>query len=123
MCYRSVAFAGPVLLRADLSWHQPRRILVKHTPIVLASLISLACSGPVLASEGEDMAKADGCLNCHAIDGKKVGPSYKDVAAKYKGQADAQQTLVTKITSGKGHPVTKASPADAKTIVKWVLAQ
>ena len=53
---------------------------MKHTPIVLVSLISLACSAPVLASEA--MAKADGCLNCHAIDSKKVGPSFKDVAAK-----------------------------------------
>jgi cytochrome c len=121
MCYRNVAFAGPALLRADLSWHQPRRIVVKHTPIVLVSLISLACSAPVLASEA--MAKADGCLNCHAIDSKKVGPSFKDVAAKYKGKADAEQTLTAKITSGKGHPATKASPADLKTIVQWVLAQ
>jgi cytochrome c len=90
-------------------------------PIVLVTLISLACSGLVLASE--DMAKANGCLNCHAVDGKKVGPSFKDIAAKYKGKADAEQTLVTKLTSGKGHPATKASPADVTTLVKWVLAQ
>ena len=94
---------------------------MKRAPIVLVSLISLACTGPVLASEA--MAKADGCLNCHAVDSKKVGPSFKDVAAKYKGKADAEATLTAKITSGKGHPATKASPADAKTIVQWVLAQ
>jgi cytochrome c len=94
---------------------------VKHMSIVLVTLISLACAGPVLASEA--MAKADGCLNCHAVDTKKVGPAFKDVAAKYKGKADAEQTLVTKITSGKGHPATKASPADAKSIIQWVLAQ
>jgi len=76
---------------------------------------------PVPASEA--MAKADGCLNCHAVDSKKVGPAFKDVAAKYKGKADAEQTLVAKLTSGKGHPATKASPADVKTIVQWVLAQ
>ncbi len=94
---------------------------MKQMRIVLVTLLSLACSGPVLASEA--MAKAEGCLNCHAIDSKKVGPSFKDVAAKYKGKADAEQTLVTKITSGKGHPASKASPADVKTIVQWVLAQ
>ncbi len=94
---------------------------MKHTTIVLGTLISLACSGPVLASEA--MAKADGCLNCHAIDTKKVGPAFKDVAAKYKGKADAEDMLVAKITSGKGHPATKASPADAKAIVHWVLSQ
>jgi len=85
------------------------------------TLISLACAGPALASE--EMAKAAGCMNCHAIDSKKVGPSFKDVAAKYKGKADAEQTLVTNITSAKGHPATKASPADVKTIVQWVLKQ
>lgn len=94
---------------------------MKAMPIVLVTLISLACSAPVLANEA--MAKADGCLNCHAVDSKKVGPSFKDVAAKYKGKADAEQMLVTKISSGKGHPATKASPADLKSIVQWVLAQ
>jgi len=121
MCYRNVAFAGPAVSRADLSWHQPKRILVKQTSIVLMTLISLACSGPVLASEA--MAKADGCLNCHAVDSKKVGPAFKDVAAKYKGKADAEQMLVAKLTSGKWHPATKASAADVKSIVQWVLAQ
>jgi cytochrome c len=94
---------------------------VKHAPIVLVSLFSLACSGPVLASEA--LAKADGCLNCHAVDSKKVGPAFKEVAAKYKGKADAEATLVAKISSGQGHPATKASPADLKSIVQWVLAQ
>ena len=94
---------------------------MKHMPLVLLTLISLACAGPVLASEA--MAKADGCMNCHAVDTKKVGPAFKDVAAKYKGKADAEATLTAKITSGKGHPATKASPADAKAIVQWVLAQ
>ena len=73
---------------------------MKHTSIVLMTLISLACSGPVLASEA--MAKADGCLNCHAVDSKKVGPSFKDVAAKYKGKADAEATLIAKIGGGEG---------------------
>jgi cytochrome c len=89
--------------------------------MIVAALAYAACAAPALASEA--MAKADGCLNCHAVDSKKVGPSFKDVAAKYKGKADAEATLVDKITSGKGHPATKASPADAKAIVQWVLAQ
>jgi cytochrome c len=96
-------------------------VLVKHTSIVLMSLISLACSAPALAQEA--LAKANGCMNCHAVDSKKVGPSFKDIAAKYKGKADAEETLVTKLTSGKGHPAAKASAGDVKTIVQWVLAQ
>ena len=48
-------------------------------------------------------AKAD-CLNCHQIDKKIVGPAWKDVAAKYKGDATAQEALVTKvIKGGSGH--------------------
>ena len=94
---------------------------MKHIPTILVSLIFLACSGPVLATEA--MAKADGCLNCHAVDSKKVGPSFKEVAAKYKGKADAEATLIAKIGGAKGHPATKASPADLKSIVQWVLAQ
>jgi cytochrome c len=89
--------------------------------MMVAALAYAACAAPALANEA--MAKADGCLNCHAVDSKKVGPSFKDVAAKYKGKADAEAMLVDKITSGKGHPATKASPADAKAIVQWVLAQ
>lgn len=94
---------------------------MKHTSIVLMSLISLACSAPALAQEA--LAKANGCMNCHAVDSKKAGPSFKDVAAKYKGKADAEQMLVTKIGGAKGHPATKASPADLKSIVQWVLTQ
>jgi cytochrome c551/c552 len=56
------------------------------------------------ASAQEALAKSDGCLNCHAVDTKKVGPAFKDVAAKYKGQADAEAKLVDKLTKGQGHP-------------------
>jgi len=76
-----------------------------------------------LAQDAAALAKSDGCLNCHDVATKKVGPAFKDVAAKYKGKADAEKMLVDKITSGSGHPKTKASPADAATLVKWVLSQ
>ena len=75
---------------------------------------------PVFAQE--DLAKSAGCLNCHATDTKKVGPSFKDIAAKYKGKADAQATLVANLKNAKGHPAVKASDADLTGIVKWVLA-
>ena len=51
-----------------------------------------------------------------------MGPAFKEVAAKYKGKADAEASLVTKITTAKGHPSVKASPDDVKALVKWVLA-
>ena len=67
-------------------------------------LVSLSAAGLLLA--GSAMAvdmPADGkakCGACHAIDRKMVGPAWKDVAAKYKGQADAEKTLVDHITKG-----------------------
>jgi cytochrome c551/c552 len=52
-----------------------------------------------------------------------MGPSFKEVAAKFKGKPDAEATLVAQISGAKGHPAVKASPDDIKTLVKWVLAQ
>ena len=90
--------------------------------LVVTALASIALAASATASAQEDKAKAAGCTNCHAADTKKVGPSFKDIAAKFKGQADAQDKLVTAITTGKGHPAVKASPDDVKGIVKWILA-
>ena len=81
----------------------------------------LIASGAACANA--DLAKAKNCLACHATDKKLVGPSFKDVAAKYKGDAGAQATLTAKISEGKGHPKqTKASPEEVSSLVKWVLS-
>jgi cytochrome c551/c552 len=53
---------------------------------------------------------------------KKMGPSFKDISAKYKGKADAEATLDAKLTDAKGHPKVKAGADDVKTLVKWVLS-
>jgi cytochrome c len=89
----------------------------------MAVVASIAVTGAAVANAQEALAKSDGCLNCHDVNTKKIGPAFKDVAAKYKGQADAEAKLVAKITSGEGHPKTKATADDAKGIVKWVLSQ
>ena len=81
--------------------------------------VGLAVSG--LASAQADLAKSSGCLNCHDAATKKVGPAFKDIAAKYKGKADAEATLTAKLTGGKDHPQVKASPDDVKSLVKWIL--
>jgi cytochrome c len=61
-------------------------------------------------------------MNCHDMDKKKVGPAYKDVAAKYKGNKGAESELVAKIKDGKGHPKIAASDAELKAAVRQVLA-
>jgi len=91
--------------------------------IAMAVVASIALVVTGAAGAQEALAKSSGCLNCHAVDTKKMGPSFKDIAAKYKGQADAQATLEAKLASGKGHPPVKASADDVKSLVKWVLSQ
>lgn len=99
--------------------------------IYVATMIAvgLGVSGQVLADEA--LAKAKNCMSCHAIDKKLVGPSYKDVAAKYAGQKDAVATLAAKVQKGgvgawgqiPMPPNPQVSADDAKKLVEWVLAQ
>ncbi|HTR56767.1 MAG TPA: c-type cytochrome [Casimicrobiaceae bacterium] len=89
---------------------------------MLIAVSAIVLLGAGTASAQEDLAKSSGCLNCHAVDTKKVGPSFKDVATKYKGKADAEATLTKALTEGKGHPATKAKPEDVSKLVKWILA-
>ncbi len=74
--------------------------------------------------------KTKNCLACHAIDKKLVGPSYKDIAAKYKGDKNAQAMLVKKVREGGvgvfGQIPMPANPQvneqEAQTLVKWILS-
>ena len=94
---------------------------MKSLALVLASIAMIGMVG--VANAQEDKAKAAGCLNCHATDTKKIGPSFKDIAAKYKGNASAEADLVAKLKSGKGHPAIKLSDSELTGVVKWVLSQ
>lgn len=93
---------------------------------LLAAGIALA--GPAAADLKLD--QKEGCLGCHTVDKKLVGPAWKDVAAKYKGDAGAEAKLLKKVREGgKGvwgdivqPPNTTTSDADLKTLVKFVLA-
>ena len=93
--------------------------------VVLASVGLQAV--PALAQA--DLAQKKNCMACHAIDKKLVGPSYKDVAAKYAGQKDAVDKLSAKVLKG-GAGVWGAVPmpanpqvtdAEAKQLVQWIL--
>lgn len=86
-------------------------------------LMSLAAAGLLAGGVSHaDVLKAKGCLNCHATDKKKVGPAYRDVAAKYKGDAGAEGMLVEKLKSGKGHMKIKATDAELHEAVSAVLS-
>lgn len=85
------------------------------------------------AMASEEIAKKAGCRMCHAVDKKMTGPSYREIAAKYKGQPDAVAKLSGSIRNGvkgvwgkipmEGVPASKISDADLKAVVDWMLAQ
>lgn len=83
------------------------------------------------ASSPQQLLQTSGCLGCHAVDHKIVGPAYRDVAARYAGQADARAMLIAKLKSGgSGHwgaipmpPQSQLADAQAGELVDWVLRQ
>jgi cytochrome c len=102
-------------------------------PALLACLaLSALTSHAALAADAPaDLAKAKNCLACHSVTTKIVGPAYKDVAAKYAGQKDAEDKLVQKVMKGGSGvwgavpmpPNAQVTEAEAHTLVKWVLSQ
>jgi len=95
---------------------------------LFALSFALVAAGPALADQA--LATAKNCMACHAVDKKLVGPAYKDVAAKYAGQAGAADKLAVKIQkggSGVWGPVpmpanTQVNEAEAKKLAAWVLS-
>lgn len=105
-----------------------------------ALLLAIAAAGSMLvaaqanavdAAAAKALAQKSGCLACHSVETKVLGPAYKDVAAKYKGDKTAEAKLVAKVKAGGSGvwgpmPMPANSPqvkdADIKTIVEWVLS-
>ncbi len=102
---------------------------MKTLTAVLTAAALLTMTG--VASASMELATQHKCTTCHAVDKKMVGPSYKDVAAKYKGVADADKVLVQSITKGVKDKFGKipmpaqstVSEADAAALAKWILSQ
>jgi len=95
---------------------------------VLAAIAIAVASGGALANE--ELAKKNACTACHAIDKKIVGPAYKEVAAKYRGDPKAEAMLIDKVKKGgvgvwgqiPMPPNSTVKDEDIKTLVKWILA-
>lgn len=99
--------------------------------LVVAGITACFLSAPALAENGKDLAKNAGCMMCHAIDMKLVGPSYKEVAAKYKNDATAEAKLLKKLNDGGSGvwgtmpmPMQKGRMTDAefRITVNWILS-
>ena len=98
----------------------------------LSLLAALASAASLPAVASAELAKQHNCLSCHSVDKKVVGPSYKDIAAKYKGDKGAQGKLEAKVRSGGsgsfGAMPMPATPktvgdGDIKAMVAWILSQ
>jgi cytochrome c len=95
---------------------------------LLLAALSLGPAAPAFADLA--LATAKNCMTCHAIERKVVGPSFKEVAAKYKDNKGAADMLASKIIKG-GSGVwgqvpmpanTQVNEADAKKLAAWVLS-
>jgi len=95
---------------------------MKSMLIAMAAAASLMAAGAASAQSGADLEKAKGCGTCHAAEVKKVGPSWKDVAAKYKDDKGAEAKIVTMLKEGKGHAKIAGSDAELGTLAKFALA-
>ena len=103
---------------------------MKRTLVAIAILAAGLCASmPALADM--QLATARNCMACHAVDKKLVGPSYKDVAAKYAGQPDAAEKLAVKVMKGGAGvwgPVpmpanAQVSADEAKKLIAWIFTQ
>jgi len=96
---------------------------------VTIAAIALAIAA-LPAAANEELAKKNACTACHAVDKKVVGPAFKEVAAKYRGDKTAEAKLVKKVKEGgvgvwgqvPMPPNSAVSDKDIQTLVKWVLS-
>ncbi len=96
--------------------------------VLLVSALMLFATQNVLADEA--LAKSSNCLACHSVDNKIIGPAFKDISAKYKGDDAAVATLTGKVKRGGAGvwgdmpmpPNAAVSDADIETLVNWILS-
>jgi cytochrome c len=112
------------------------RIHIPVATVVAAALWAATAMAPASAADAaaaETLARQNGCLKCHAVDKAKDGPSYKEVAAKYKGKPDAEARLIKHITTAEkakfpdgheeDHQVIKTKDMNQiKNLVGWILS-
>lgn len=97
--------------------------------VIAAAAAAFLAAAPASAADQLKLASAKGCTACHAVDKKVIGPSYKDVAKKYKGDAKAPEMLAAKVVKGGQGvwgaipmPPNKVSDDESKKLVAWILA-
>ena len=95
---------------------------MNKTTLAIAAFGAALAGGNAFANM--ELAQKSGCTSCHAVDKKIVGPSYKDVAAKYKGNADAEKNLTEHLTTAGKHPAVKTKDAgEIKNLAQFILSR
>lgn len=97
---------------------------------IAAAALMMAGTANAAAVDAQALAQKSACLACHSVDKKLVGPAYKDVAKKYKGDKTAEAKLIEKVKKGGSGvwgpvpmpPNATVKDEDIKTLVKWILA-
>ena len=96
---------------------------------IVAAALLMSAALTAQANDAEQLAKSKSCFACHAMAKKLVGPSFKDVAAKYKSDKAAEDKLVLKVLQGGSGvwgavpmPPTQVTDAEAPQLVRWVRA-
>ena len=114
--------------------------LPKRVAMIAGAFVACGFAAQALAFDEEAakaLARQNKCLQCHSVEKDKDGPSYKKVAAKFRGKKDAEEKLIHHITSGEKakfedgheeeHKIVKTSPpndtAQIRNLVQWILAQ
>ena len=101
--------------------------------VALILVAPLAAAANFDAAAAQALAKDEECFKCHTIDKTKKGPPYKKIAAKYKGKADGEATLIKHLKTGpkvkledgtqEDHKILDTSDANMKNLVDWILSQ
>jgi cytochrome c len=113
--------------RNPLTWYGGTKVNGNQGDFMKSMVLTVGIAGLLLAGfahaqSGEDLAKAKKCMTCHDQEKKKVGPAYKDIAAKYKGNKDAEAAIVAKLKDAKGHPAkVTATDAEWKSLAQYAL--
>lgn len=101
--------------------------------IAVASLVVAAAPARAMdAAAAQTFARQNSCFKCHAIEKRKDGPPYREVAAKYRDKEDAHASLLHHLTSGpkvkfpdgheESHKIVTAPPEDIENLIEWILS-
>ncbi|MDR0770445.1 MAG: hypothetical protein LBE75_04515 [Burkholderiales bacterium] len=91
---------------------------MKLKVMMLVAAGALLSVGAASAQDVEALKKSKGCTNCHDVEAKKMGPSYKELSAKYANDKDAVPNAIKKLKDGQGHMKVAATDDELKAMVE-----